>query len=65
MYSNLKAEAARLGITSKDMAKTLNIAPSTMSAKLNKTDRLKLAECKKIRDAHFAEMRIDFLFQCE
>lgn len=62
MYNNLRAEMTRAAITSSDIAKSLKINRSTLSAKLNKRGRLKYHEAVKIRDAFFPSFDIDYLF---
>lgn len=62
MYPNLLAEMSRSGVTSEKMAGGIGINPSTMSAKLNNMDRIKLAEAVKIRDKFFPNLALDYLF---
>lgn len=62
MYSNLKAEMARKGITLTDMAERMDINISTLSIKLNLGNRIKLHEAYKIRDMFFPDMTVDYLF---
>lgn len=63
MYPNLEAEMKRNGITGEKMAKQLGISRSSLSAKMNKRDRMKLSECANIIDLFFDGMKIDYLFQ--
>lgn len=65
MYSNLRAEMARKGITNEMIAKAIGRNEGTTSAKLNHFDRLKLIECFKIRDLYFPTETIDYLFATE
>ncbi|MGF0006572.1 hypothetical protein ACQRBP_04365 [Eubacteriales bacterium SGI.150] len=65
MYPNLAAEMSRNGITAEKMAKRIRINAATMSAKINKKDRMKLCEAAQIRDAFFPGMSIDYLFSTE
>ena len=65
MFKNLRAEMARANITSKTLADALNLDPSTMSAKLNKINRLKYAEAKKIQSIFFPNLSTDYLFEFE
>lgn len=62
MFPNLKAEMARKNITQGMLARTLGINLSTMSAKLNSEDRIKLSECQKIKNTYFPEMELEILF---
>lgn len=63
MYPNLEAEMKRNGITGEKMAKQLGISRSSLSAKMNNRDRMKLSECASIIDLFFDGMKIDYLFQ--
>lgn len=65
MYPNLAAEMSRNGITAEKIAKQIGINAATMSAKINKKDRMKLCEAARIRDAFFPNMSIDYLFSTE
>lgn len=65
MYKNLLAEIARQGIVYSQIAKALGINPSTLSAKLNCYDRLKLCEAEKIKNTFFPGMTIEYLFATE
>lgn len=65
MYPNLAAEMSRNGITAEKMAKQIGINAATMSAKINKKDRMKLCEAARIRDTFFPDMSIDYLFSTE
>ena len=62
MFPNLKAEMARQGITNEKLAESLGINPATMSAKLNRYDRLKYCECLKIRNSFFPGQNVEYLF---
>ena len=62
MYPNLKAEMARHNVTNEMIAKTLEINPCTLSAKLKKHDRFKLSECQKIKETYFPTVELGFLF---
>lgn len=65
MYRNLKAEMKREGITNEKMARELGINPATLSVKLNKKERLKFIEAKKIKETFFPELSTDYLFDYE
>ena len=62
MYMNLKAEMARKGITNEQLAKSIDINPATMAAKLNIAGRMRLDEAQKLRDLFFQGMTMDYLF---
>ena len=62
MYANLNAEMARNKITQIDLAKLLNMSPSTLSEKMNGKKDFKLSECKKIAKEAFVNCSIDYLF---
>ena len=65
MYKNLLAEMARRGINNLQIAKAIGINPSTLSAKLNSYDRLKLCEAERIKEIFFPGMSIEYLFATE
>ena len=62
MYPNLEAEMKRKGMTAKTLATKLNMAESTLSAKMNRKNRMKLDECVQIIDGFFPGMSIEYLF---
>jgi len=62
MYRNLEAELARKNVSRLELSKILGINVATMSEKMTKPGRLKLEEARKIRDALFPDMKIDYLF---
>ena len=62
MYPNLEAEMKRKGITALSMAEGMEMAPSTLSAKMNKKNRIRLQECVRIIDTYFPGMSIEYLF---
>ena len=65
MYSNLKAEMARLGLTSKKVSEAVKMNPSTFSRKIGKENGFKVIEAVKIRNTFFPGMTIDYLFNDE
>ena len=65
MYPNLRAEMARKNVTNEMLAEVLNINPATMSAKLNKKERLRLIEARAIYNYFFPETDFCELFQTE
>ena len=62
MYPNLKAEMARYGIKTKDMAEIMGITGKSVSNKINHKTGLTLDEAIKIRDTFFPKIRLDDLF---
>lgn len=65
MYPNLRAEMARKKVTNEMLAEVLNINPATMSAKLNKKERLRLIEAREIYNHFFPETDFCELFKTE
>ena len=62
MYRNLKAELARNDLTLADVAKVLGVKTSTMSMKMNKPNRLKFEEARKIQSTLFPNLSMSYLF---
>ena len=62
MYGNLKAEMTRYGFTNSDIARTLGINVSTVTAKLNVESRLKFCEARRIQESLFPALTVDYLF---
>jgi len=62
MYSNLKAEMARSGITVKDVSLTLNKTEKSVRSKLAGIHDFTLRDTTLIRDAFFPGFSIDELF---
>lgn len=62
MYPNLNAEMARHNITPKDIAEALNMTLETARNKLTGRTKLSTPEAEKIRDKHFPNMSMDYLF---
>ncbi|WP_313525395.1 helix-turn-helix domain-containing protein [Anaerotignum sp.] len=62
MYPNLRAEMARKRITMKALANLLGVDPSTMTAKMNEPNRMKLSEARKIYKEFFPELDFTDLF---
>ena len=62
MYKNLEIEMIRKDVTQGMLAKDLNVHESTMSAKMNIPDRMKLSEAQKIRDDFFPACELPYLF---
>ena len=63
MYNNLRAEMARKGLTIQDLAETLGVRYATVCDKLNGRYRFYYDEAKKIKDVHFPECDIEYLFE--
>lgn len=62
MYPNLNAEISRKGLKKKDLAKTLNIFDTTLYRKLKGEIPITIKECKFIRNEHFPQFTIEYLF---
>lgn len=58
----LKAEMARSGITTQEVAKCIGKTVGTTSLKINGKSDFFYSECEKIRDTFFPEWNIDTLF---
>lgn len=65
MYNTLRAEMARKGITSSNIATVLKKTKSTISLKINGKNDFTLREAVKIRDFLGVDMSIDELFKEE
>lgn len=61
-YSNLEAEMKRQDITRGDLAKQLNLTPTTMSLKLNGKAKLTLAEAIHIKKIVKTDIPLEDLF---
>lgn len=62
MYKNLEAELARKGMKKGDLAKALNIMPSTLSNKLKGKTIITLDEAKKIKSILDVDIPLEQLF---
>jgi antitoxin component HigA of HigAB toxin-antitoxin module len=62
MYPNLKAEMARYGIKTKDIAEVLGITSKSVTNKINHRTFFKVDEIIKIRNTYFPKISIDDLF---
>lgn len=60
MYKNLKAEMSRYNIKNEDVAKKLNITPSTASLKLNGKTRVLVSEAWLIQDLFLEKANVNF-----
>jgi orotate phosphoribosyltransferase-like protein len=65
MYRNLEAELKRNGIKREQIANALSINIATVSAKLTRSDRLRLDEAVKIQQTFFPELDLKYLFECQ
>lgn len=65
MYPNLDAELARKGIKRKDLAPFFKNRIPSVTEKLGGKYPLTLEECIAIRNEHFPELLIDYLFAKE
>lgn len=63
MYQNLEAELKRSGIKREQIAAALGINIATVSAKLTRSDRLRLDEAMKIKRTFFPALGLDYLFE--
>ena len=59
----MEAELKRQGITRQHLAEILKINIATVSAKLNKPNRLSLEEAMAIQKAFFPTLEISYLFE--
>lgn len=62
MYHNLDAEMARIGITNRHLSLLLRKSARTIRDKRSGKYPFTLQEARKIRDAFFPGMNLDFLF---
>ena len=62
MYSNLKAEMARCGISQKEMADFLHIHENSMCNKINGSSPISIEEAFKIRNKYFPNIELQYLF---
>lgn len=65
MYSNLKAEMARKGISQKEIAMFLHIHENSMSSKINGYSPISIEEAFKIRNKYFPNFDLQYLFSKE
>ena len=63
VFSNLRAEMARKGITIQNLANELEISRQTASHKFSGKAPLYLDEAIKINKRFFPETTVDYLFQ--
>lgn len=61
MYPNLRAEAARAGMTYKAISKMLGIAEKTVYLKINGHSEFTLSEAQLLSD--YFDCHIDYLFE--
>ena len=61
-YPNLEAELKRCGYTRNDIADVLGIHVSGVSAMMTGKREFSIYRARKLRDALFPDMRIDYLF---
>jgi plasmid maintenance system antidote protein VapI len=63
MYPNLRAEMARYGIKTKDIAEALGISPKSVNNKMTGRHKgFRLDEAFKIKDTFFPGISIEDLF---
>lgn len=63
MYRNLDAELKRKDITRGELAKKMNLTPSTMSLKLNGKSDISLKEAMQIKSIIGVDIPIEELFR--
>ena len=64
-YVNLEAEMARKGLLKKDIAETLGVRSATVYDKLKGKHPFTLDEVLKIKNKHFPEFTLEYLFYRE
>lgn len=62
MYRNLEAELSRKGLTKYELAKLLNIRPTTLSNKLNGKSDIKFSEAMQIKKILNVDLPLEVLF---
>lgn len=65
IYPNLSAEMSRSGYGVSDLAKAWGTTDRTARNRINGTTDITFAQCKKLRDALFVDMSLDYLFDTE
>ena len=65
MYSNVKAELARKGLTVIDLSKASGIKYMSLVNKLNGKTPLKLEEARRIKNALDVDLPLEKLFELE
>lgn len=65
MFSNVKAELARKGLTVVDLSNKTGIRYQSLSNKLNGKTPLKLEEARKIKTALDVDLPLEKLFELE
>lgn len=62
MYPNLEAEMEKRGLKRKDLARLFNNRAATVSDKLNGKSPMYLDDAFKIKNTHFPDLPVDYLF---
>jgi hypothetical protein len=62
MYPNLRAEMARYGVKSRDLAKALKVSQKSVNNKMSCATDFRLDEAVSIRNIFFPELKLDYLF---
>ena len=65
MYSNVKAELARKGLTVFDLSKMTDIRYMSLVNKLNGKAPLKFDEARRIKNALEVDITLEKLFECK
>ena len=63
VYPNLKAEMARFGIRTKDLAVFIGCSPHSLTNKINGKTDFTLSESEKIHAHYFPNVKKDYLFE--
>ena len=62
MLANLQTEMERHGVTNRDIARLLGKTERTVRDKISGRFDFSVSEAKRIRDAFFPNVRIEYLF---
>lgn len=63
MMYNLLAEAARKGVTKKQMSECIDVSEKTFYNKIRGLTEITLIEAQMIRDSYFPDFKIEYLFE--
>lgn len=62
VYPNLEAEMTRSGISRQDLSETLQVRYATIITKLKGDTLFKYDEALKIKNTHFPDLMLEYLF---
>lgn len=65
IYPNLSAEMSRMGYSVADLAAAWETTDRTARNRINGITDITFAQCKRLRDALFVDMSLDYLFDTE